>query len=129
MATAKAGPRQTSRKVTLRLTEGEAELVLALASSTGGNLKNSPRKYAHRVTRALQDALGYGSLDTDAYRHMVGHTHFRNYDTPEVTLREHVEAFRAVASLAIPGGLPPEVEGVLSVLMLVDELVDEMVPA
>ena len=67
MAKAVAGRRQTTRKVTLHLTEGEADLVLALVAIVNGHRAHSPAKYARRINEALTDALGYGAAETDAY--------------------------------------------------------------
>jgi hypothetical protein len=83
MATAKAGPLRTPRKVTLSLTEGEADLLLAVLAAVGGSQSKSPRKYARRITSALEGALGYDYESTDAYYLMIGDIEFSNYGTEE----------------------------------------------
>lgn len=80
MAKAKAGKRQTTRKVTLTLTEGEADLILALVTMVNGHQGKSPRKYARRIARALSDALGYGVEETDAFYLGLGNVTFFDYD-------------------------------------------------
>lgn len=67
MATAKAGPRRSTRDVTLKLTEGEADLLLSMFSNVGGSTTRSPRKYADRMRNALTGALGYTYESTDAH--------------------------------------------------------------
>src|ERR1700691_3324844 len=51
----------------LTLTEGEADFLLGVLSRVGG-VKHSPRKYGDRVIKVLQAALGYGFLETDAFK-------------------------------------------------------------
>lgn len=80
MAKATAGPRKTTRNVTLKLTEGEAELLLSLVSNTAGHTSKSPRKYATRIRRALEGVLGYEAIDTDAHRLSLGYVTFFDYD-------------------------------------------------
>lgn len=67
MATAKAGPRRSTRDITLTLTEGEADLLLSLLANVSGSSTKSPRKYAERIRDALIGALGYTYKDTDAH--------------------------------------------------------------
>lgn len=90
MATAKAGPRRTSRKVTLSLTEGEADFILGVAAQMGGHPARSPRKYAKRVRSALEAALGYDFSQTDAYNLGLGAIEFRDYGSDMVTDEERV---------------------------------------
>lgn len=55
------------RFITLTLTEGEADLILDLASQVKGNPTESPRKYARRIRRSLTQLLGYDERKTDAF--------------------------------------------------------------
>jgi len=99
MAQAKASPRKTTRNVTLKLTEGEADLVLALTAMAGGHPSKSPRKYARRIAAALRKALGYNETETDAWHLGLGHVEFFNYgDHPDISLAE-----RALAVLGSDG--------------------------
>lgn len=99
MAKAKAGKRQTTRKITLSLTEGEAELLLMLTGAIGGSRSKSPRKYGMRIYRALQEALGYGASETDAFHLGLGHIEFFDYDNhPDIT-----ESDRILAALTSVG--------------------------
>jgi hypothetical protein len=94
MATAKAGPRRTTRQVTLKLTEGEADFLLAVLAMTGGHPSKSPRKYAKRVTKALEGAVGYGFEETDAYELGIGDISFRDYGSAPFTgLDRFADAF------------------------------------
>lgn len=91
MAKAKAGARQTTRKVKLELTEGEADLVLALAAGVFGHPSQSPAKYARRVEKALTEALGYGPEETDAFHLSLGTVALFNYDDhPEIEESDRV---------------------------------------
>src|SRR5262252_1945328 len=63
MAQARASQRKPTRIVTLRITEGEADLIMALVSMVHGHRSRSPRKYAERIRKALEAALGYGHAD------------------------------------------------------------------
>lgn len=102
MATAKAGPRRTPRRVTLRLTEGEADLILGLTGLIGGEHKTSARKYSDRIRKALGEALGYDYDGTDAYVHAIGHLEVLDYDTPEVTMTDRAMAYLNVMDIARP---------------------------
>lgn len=93
MAQAKAGPRQTTRRVTLKLTEGEADLLVGLLANVSGNRTQSPRKYAERVRVALEEALGYTFEETDAFRLSLGDVEFRQYDEPDVTAGDRIMNF------------------------------------
>jgi hypothetical protein len=85
MATAKAGPRKTTRTVTLKLTEGEGDFLLGLLALTGGHPSRSPNKYGVRITRALEGALGYDYAFTDSFELALGGIDFLPYDGPRVT--------------------------------------------
>jgi hypothetical protein len=85
MATAKAGPRRTSRKVTLSLTEGEADLLLGVLAQVSGSTTKSPRKYARRISSALEGALGYGHTDTDSFGLSMGNIEFSDYGSAPIT--------------------------------------------
>lgn len=93
MATAKAGPRQTTRRVTLKLTEGEADFVLGLTAMVSGSLTRSPRKYGERILVALTDALGYDYTETDAIAFGLGDIEFREYDEEPVTDWDRIHYF------------------------------------
>ena len=115
MAKAKAGKRQTTRKVTLTLTEGEADLLLALTSMAGGSASRSPRKYAHRIRRALVEALGYNELDTDAFHLGLGHVEFFDYDNhPDITLSQRTIAMLTSDGLQLHAEFDPDVAGDLA---------------
>lgn len=115
MAKAKAGKRQTTRKVTLTLTEGEADLILALVSMSGGSRSKSPAKYARRIRRALMDVLGYNELDTDAFHLGLGHVEFFDYDNhPDITLSQRTMAMLNSDGLQLHAEFDPEVAGSLS---------------
>lgn len=115
MAKAKAGKRQTTRKVTLTLTEGEADLILALTSMAGGSPSKSPSKYARRIRRALAETLGYNELDTDAFHLGLGHVEFFDYDNhPDITLAQRTMAMLTSAGLQLHAEFDPEVAGDLS---------------
>lgn len=118
MAKAKAGPRRTTRNVTLRLTEGEADFILGTLAHVGGWPAKSPRKYADRIRRALEETLGYDYTETDAYAHGVGHIEFRNYNTPEVEQRERIMAYLKLADFVGADGLDPETEVALELIAL-----------
>lgn len=91
MATAKAGPRKTSRTVTLKLTEGEADTLLGLMANVGGDPTRSPRKYVKRMQKALEGALGYGADETDAQHLSLGHIEMFDYDRhPEITVGDRL---------------------------------------
>lgn len=90
MAQAKAGPRKTSRNVTLKLTEGEADLLIGVLANVGGHRTRSPRKYAARIARALEGALGYDHEQTDAFGLSQGTIDFREYGEPVVTDEERM---------------------------------------
>ena len=85
MAQAKAGPRKTSRTITLKLTEGEADLIAAVLAQVSGSKTRSPRKYAQRIARALEGALGYDFNGTDAFPLGLGEIEFRDYGSEPVT--------------------------------------------
>lgn len=114
MATAKAGPRRTTRKVTLNLTEGEADMLLALVSMVGGRHAQSPRKYAERVRRALETALGYDWSGTDAFHLGLGHVEFFDYkDHPEITTGMRARAVLESAGLQLHADFDPTFRGPL----------------
>lgn len=99
MATAKAGPRKTSRMFTLKLTEGEVDLIMGVLSQVGGHPSKSPRKYVRRILAALRTASGYTVGDTDALHLSLGHIEMFDYDDhPEIDQSE-----RAMAILTSPG--------------------------
>jgi hypothetical protein len=101
MAHAKAGPRKTSRQVTLKLTEGEADLILGMTAQVGGHPTQSPRKYAERIRGALTEALGYGYEGTDAYDHSLGHIEFYGYDDEPVDPNERVEIYNEFLMMGV----------------------------
>lgn len=88
MAQAKAGPRKTTRNVTLKLTEGEADFILGVCALVSGHPTRSPRKYGVRIANALEDALGYDFEDADASQLALGNIAFRNYDEEPVSEAE-----------------------------------------
>lgn len=91
MAKAKAGKRQTTRKVRVDLTEGEADLVLLLVATVFGHPSKSPAKYARRIENALAEALGYGYEETDAFHLSLGTVALFNYDDhPEIEESDRV---------------------------------------
>jgi hypothetical protein len=55
------------KKIVLELTEGEADFLLALSAHVGGSDEDSPRKYMHRISRALVKATGHVFFETDAF--------------------------------------------------------------
>jgi len=100
MAKATAGRRQTTRKITLRLTEGEADFLLAVTALASGHPSKSPRKYGERVRKALEDALGYDYESTDAFPLSLGGTHFADYDSNGFDLGEKTLATFAILEAA-----------------------------
>lgn len=72
--------KQPPNKVILELTEGEADLIYFLVGRVTGSSNNSPRKYADRIHHALSAALGYMSVQSDAYRLANNaYQHFADY--------------------------------------------------
>jgi hypothetical protein len=109
MATAKAGPRKTSRTITLKLTEGEADLVLGTLGQVGGHPTRSPRKYAHRVIKALEGALGYRVADTDALHHSLGHVEMFNYaDHPVIETTDRIMAILTSSGFQLHAEFDPQ---------------------
>jgi hypothetical protein len=84
MATAKAGPRKTSRTFTIKLTEGEVDTLLGILAQVGGHPTRSPRKYVRRMYAALRTAAGYGVEETDALHLSLGHIEMFDYDNHPV---------------------------------------------
>lgn len=74
--------RQSQRLVQLEITEGEADLILALCSRVGGHRTKSPRKYARRLRNSLERTLGISYRDTHARMLMTPDTyiHMDTYD-------------------------------------------------
>ena len=125
MATAKAGPRKTTRNVTLKLTEGEAELLLALTSMVGGRRSHSPRKYAERVRVALEAALGYNYESTDAYHLGLGSVEFFDYDNhPKITEGMRHRALLESAGVQLHAEFDPRFEDLRHVLDHTTELLE-----
>jgi len=125
MATAKAGPRKTTRNVTLKLTEGEAELLLALTSMVGGRRSHSPRKYAERVRLALEAALGYNYASTDAFHLGLGSVEFFDYDNhPEITDGMRHRALLESAGVQLHAEFDQRFEDVRTVLGSTTELME-----
>ena len=110
MATAKAGPRKTSRTVTLKLTEGEADMLIAVLAQIGGKVSTSPRKYAKRVYDALVKALGYDASETDGFHLSLGHIEFFDYaNHPEIDPVQRTLAFLTSDGFQLHAGHDPKV--------------------
>ena len=123
MATAKAGPRKTTRTITLKLTEGEADLLLALTGMVGGSKTKSPRKYAQRVYKALSCALGYEVTDTDAYHLGLGSVEFFDYDNhPEIAASDRVLARLTSPGLQLHASFDPKYAEVTADLTVLADL-------
>lgn len=117
MAQARASQRKPTRLVTLRMTEGEADLVLALVTSIHGSKSKSPRKYAQRIAAALTSALGYSFADTDAYHLMLGTVTMFNYDDhPDIHDGDRAMAHLTSAGYQLHSAyyLPPELRDALA---------------
>ena len=72
--------REKVDRIRLTLTEGEADFLQAVLARVGGS-KNSPRKYESRISKALADATGESSEQTDAAK-LLRHSeylHFHDY--------------------------------------------------
>jgi len=120
MAKAKAGPRRTPRRITLSLTEGEADMIRAVLSHVGGDNRKSPRKYVSRVARALDAVLGYRYDETDAHP-LIEITPsgllFRNYGAD--SLDPNVGALLAPGAIVVEmddGGAGTELDSLMAIL-------------
>lgn len=100
MARAKVHQRQTPRYIDLRLTEGEADFLIGLTSMVSGS-KNSPRKYASRIYKALERATGYTYPETDSYSLARGSVDFMDYGTAPKSVGTHLRDVRRVLQ-AVP---------------------------
>lgn len=70
------------KRVKLVLSEGDADFLLAVLARIGGHRHKSPRKYAARIFRALQDATGLEYTLTDAWQLSAGSIMFIDYPGP-----------------------------------------------
>lgn len=99
-------PKRVTR-VQLTLTEGEADFLLAVLAKIGGHPKNSPRKYAERISEALKNTLGISYKKTDAFPLSSGYLYFIDYADPdggyEGSTKQKVES--AIASIVQRYGL------------------------
>jgi hypothetical protein len=74
--------------ISLELSEGDADLLLALLGTVHGDGKESPAKYGYRIKRALEGAMGIKATETDAWKLKTGHPRvwFEKYRDPEAGL-------------------------------------------
>lgn len=70
----------------LFISDGEADFLLAVLSAVGGSPTKSPRKYAERISAALEKATSLKYVDTDAFPLMKvigGQVQFKDYPDPD----------------------------------------------
>lgn len=74
------------RRFTVDLSEGEVDFLLAVTEGIGGDLTNSPRKYASRIHDALSAVTGYQPHETDAFALLRGALWFTEYTDTKPSL-------------------------------------------